>query len=692
MYRSLAATLLAACALAAQQAPFDVEAMLRLKRISEPRVAPDGQSVAFTVGTVDPDNNITHRQIYLSALQGGAPHAVTTEGDNERPRWSPDSKTIAFISTRSGTSQIWLMNASGGDQRQLTMLHTGAEGVIWSPDGRNLVFTSEVYPECKDDACNQLHLEADRSNPVKARIYDTLLYRHWTQWKTGRRKHLMVIPVTGGEARDLTPGDLDIPPFSLDGGEDYAISPDGTELCYVANGDAVLATSTNSDLFTVPLAGGETKKITINPGADVGPLYSPDGKYLAYRSQQRAGYESDRWRLLLIERATGRVIPLTEGTDRWVESYAWTPDSSQIFFVTGDRGRTTLQRISPLGGAARIVIAGGGQLGDVQFTADGKTLIYTENRLTQPTEIFTVQSNGGSPVPLTRLNEPLLAGYHLPRAEEAWIESTDKTPIHYFLLKPPGFTAGRKYPVIVLIHGGPQGAWGESWTYRWNAQIFAAAGYLVVMPNPRGSTGYGQKFIDEINGDWGGKPYDDIMAVVDKVAVLPYADGDRMAAAGASYGGYMVDWILGHTNRFKCLVSHAGVFDLRSMFGATEELWFPLWEFQGTPWDNPEMYARWSPSFFVKDFRTPTLVSHGEMDFRVPYSQGLQLFTSLQLRQVPSRLLIFPDEGHWINKPRNSMLWYKTVLDWINRWTRPAPPVAAPPPAAPAAPAAAPPG
>lgn len=692
MFRTFAAVLLAACALAAQQAPFDVEAMLRLRRISEPQVAPGGQSVAFTVQTVDPDHNTTHRQIYLTALDGAAPRAVTTEGGNERPRWSPDSKTIAFISTRSGTSQIWLMDADGANQRQLTMLRTGAEGVIWSPDGRNLVFTSEVYPECKDDACNQLRLEADRLNPVKARIYDTLLYRHWTQWRSERRKHLMVVPLTGGEARDLTPGDLDIPPFSLDGGEDYAISPDGTELCYVANGDAVLATSTNSDLFTVPLAGGETKKITINPGADVGPLYSPDGRYLAYRSQQRAGYESDRWRLMLLERATGKVTPITEGTDRWVESYAWTPDSSQIFFVTGDRGRTTLQRISPLGGAARIVIAGGGQLGDVQFTSDGKTLIYTENRLTQPTEIFKVLSNGGSPVPLTRLNQPLLADYQLPRAEEAWVESADKTPIHYFLLKPPGFTASHKYPVVVLIHGGPQGAWGESWSYRWNAQIFAAAGYLVVMPNPRGSTGYGQKFIDEINGDWGGKPYDDIMAVVDTVAALPYADGERMAAAGASYGGYMVDWILGHTNRFKCLVSHAGVFDLRSMFGATDELWFPLWEFHGTPWDNPEMYARWSPSYFVKDFRTPTLVSHGEMDFRVPYAQGLQLFTSLQLRQVPSRLLIFPDEGHWVSKPRNSMLWYKTVLDWINRWTRPAPPVSAPPTAAPTPPATMPPG
>ncbi|MCC7499377.1 MAG: S9 family peptidase [Bryobacterales bacterium] len=683
MSHIFAAVVLAGSSLAAQKAPFDVEAMLRLNRISDSQAAPDGRGVAFTVQTVDLANNVKHQQIFLTSLHGANPRAITAEGDNERPRWSPDSTTIAFLSTRSGASQIWLMDSTGANARQLTSLPTGAEGVTWSPDGKNLIFTSEVYPECNDDACNRAHLDADQASKLKARIYDTLLYRHWDHWNTARRRHLMVVPVAGGTPIDLTPGERDVPPFSLGGGENYTVSPDGAEVCYVSNGDAVLATSTNTDLFTVPIAGGDPKRITINPGADEGPIYSPDGKYLAYRSQQRAGYESDRWRLMLLERATGRVTAITEGTDRWVENYAWTPDSSQIFFVTEDRGRTTLQRISPLGGAARIVITGGGQLGDVQFTADGKTLIYTENRLTHPTEIFAVQSSGGQPAALTRLNDVLLAGYDLPPAEVAWVESADRTPVHYFLLKPPGFTADRKYPVLVLIHGGPQGAWGESWSYRWNAEVFAASGYVVVMPNPRGSIGYGQKFIDEINGDWGGKPYADIMAVVDQIAGLSYVDRDRMAAAGASYGGYMVDWILGHSNRFRCLVSHAGVFDLRSMFGATDELWFPLWEFQGTPWDNPDMYARWSPSYFVKDFQTPTLVSHGELDFRVPYTQGLQLFTSLQLKKVPSRLLIFPDEGHWINKPRNSALWYKTVIEWLNQWTKPTPPPALPVPGTP---------
>jgi dipeptidyl aminopeptidase/acylaminoacyl peptidase len=285
-------------------------------------------------------------------------------------------------------------------------------------------------------------------------------------------------------------------------------------------------------------------------------------------------------------------------------------------------------------------------------------------------ELFRVSSTGGSAVALTGLNSAVLDRHRLPPLEEFWVEGAEKTRVHSFLLKPPGFQPGRKYPVLFLIHGGPQGAWGESWSYRWNPQVFAAAGYVVVMPNPRGSTGYGQRFTDEINSDWGGKVFDDLMAVVDHVAALAYTDPDRIAAAGGSFGGYMVNWMLGHTSRFKALVSHAGVFDLRSMAGETEELWFPMWEFKGMPWDDPELYARWSPSYFVKDFSTPTLVIHGELDYRVPVGQGLQLFTALQMQKVPSKLLLFPDEGHWILKPQNSVLWYQTFLDWIGEWLK----------------------
>jgi dipeptidyl aminopeptidase/acylaminoacyl peptidase len=477
--------------------------------------------------------------------------------------------------------------------------------------------------------------------------------------------------VGGGAPRDLTPGPRDVPPFSLGGPDDYDIAPDGQEVCYSMNADPMPAASTNSDLYAVSIKGGEPRKITLNPGADSNPRYSPDGKYIAWRAQFRAGYESDRWRLMTLERANGKVTSLTETLDRWVNSFAWSPDSATLFFTTGDRGRQAIETIPVTGGSARIAASADGELDDMQLTHDLKTMVYTQQTGVSPSEIYRAASTGGAPVALTHLNDQTLNTYQMTPLEEFWVDAADGSRIQSFAVKPYGFQAGRKYPVLMLIHGGPQGAWGHSWTYRWNAQVFAAAGYLVVEPNPRGSTGYGQKFVDEINGDWGGRAFDDVMAVTDRVvASMPYADAARLTAAGGSYGGYMVDWILGHTQRFKALISHAGVYDLPSEFGTTEELWFPLWEMGGAPWDKHDDYVRWSPSSYVKDFHTPTLVIHGELDFRVPYGQGLQLFTALQMQKIPSKLLIFPDEGHWVTKPQNSILWYKTFIDWLDSWVK----------------------
>jgi dipeptidyl aminopeptidase/acylaminoacyl peptidase len=653
----------------AQTERFDVHALLKIARISEPQLSPDGRLVAFTVQRMDLENNTSSKQIYVVPVSGGEPKQITSEGNNSRPRWSPDSKRIAFVSTRGGSSQIWTMNPDGTGATQVTRLATEADGVIFSPSGKHLVFTSEVYPECADEACNRKKLEEEKASKVKARIYTSLLYRHWNEWKGKRRKHLFVIPVEGGAARDLTPGNRDVPPFSL-GGEDYAISPDGKELCFVMNTDPEPALSTNSDLFVVPLDGGEHRRISMNAGADNDPQYSPDGKWLAWRQQVRPGYESDRWRLVVMERATGRSSVLTEGVDRWVTSFTWAPDSSRLFFTIEDRGRTQVHLAPVTGGSTRLILSGASHVSEVQLSGDGKTMIYLENSGSKPNEIYSVASTGGTPTALTKLNASLLSRYKLSKLEEFWVEGAEKAKVHSFLIKPPDFDPKRRYPVLFLIHGGPQGAWGESWTYRWNAQVFAQSGFVVVQPNPRGSTGYGQKFIDEINADWGGRVYEDLMAVVDHVAALPYVAADRMAAAGGSYGGYMVNWILGHTDRFRALVSHAGVFDLRSMAGETEEIWFPLWEFRGMPWDNPEVYERWSPSYFVQNFKTPTLVFHGELDYRVPVGQGLQLFTALQMRKVPSKLVLFPDEGHWITKPQNSVLWYTTFIDWVTEWTR----------------------
>jgi dipeptidyl aminopeptidase/acylaminoacyl peptidase len=378
----------------------------------------------------------------------------------------------------------------------------------------------------------------------------------------------------------------------------------------------------------------------------------------------------------LYERSTGRTVILNDTQDRNIEEVAWSQDSTRLFYVLEDRGRTSIETMPTAGGSARRVIAGASHIGDLQFTPDGKTLIYTEQTAARPTGLFRASSTGGPAVQIENLNSSLLAEYNLPELEEVWVENpNDKTRIHSFVVKPPGFNARQKYPLLVLIHGGPQGAWGHGWSYRWNPQVFAGAGFVVVMPNPRGSTGYGQKFTDDINQDWGGRPYEDIMAVVDHMAAQPYVDGERMAAAGGSYGGYMVNWLLGHTDRFKAFVSHAGVFDLRSMAGETEELWFPIWEFHGLPWDNPDLYAKLSPSYYVRDFKTPTLVFHGELDYRVPVGQGMQLFTALQTQKVPSKIIVFPDEGHWILKPQNSLFWYRNFLDWVGEWTtkRPSP-------------------
>lgn len=688
----------------AQKQPFTVQGLLELQRISDPQVSPDGRTVAFTVQTINLAENTKPRQIYTIPVSGGAPRRITWAGDaNFRPRWSPDSRQIAFISNRGGSNQIWIMEADGSNPRQITDLATEADGVLFFPDGQNLLFVSEVYPDCPDAACNAQRVQTEKDSPVKARIYDSLLYRHWDQWRTQRVKHLLVVAASGGAPRDLTPGNRDVPPFSLSGWDDYAISPDGEEVCYVMKPDPNPAASTNSELFVVPFEGGEPVRATNMPGADNNPGYSPDGNYLAFLSQMRGGYESDRWRLAVMRRKaveetavtitpveTGRPLKgqeeeekpekqpwdpesvtfLTDALDRPVTSFTWFPDSTRLVFTTEDRGRSNIQMMSVHGGAVRVVVPGSNTLGDQQFTPDGRTMVYTEQSGSQPVELFSASSSGGSPLQVTNLNGAILEGYQITPYEEFRVESAGQTPVHSFLLKPPGFEPTKRYPALFLIHGGPQNAWAENWSYRWNAQVFASAGYVVVMPNPRGSTGYGQRFTDDINADWGGKVYDEIMAVVDHVAGLPYVDSSRLVAAGGSYGGYMVNWMLGHTQRFKAFVSHAGVFDLESFAMETEELWFPIWDLQGMPWENPEVYERWSPSKYIRDFFTPTLVIHGEHDYRVPCGQGLQLFTALQMQKVASKLLVFPEEGHWIEKPRNSVLWYETFLDWINRWGR----------------------
>jgi dipeptidyl aminopeptidase/acylaminoacyl peptidase len=664
--------LLLAGLLRAQQPGMDVNALLSIVRLSDPQVSPDGGTVAFVAQTIDVAANAKHNSIYTVPIAGGDPKLL---GVGDRPRWASGGSKIIFDSDRNGSGQIWIMNADGTGAAQLTALASEASDVTVAPDSKHIIFTSEVFPDCGiDGACNKKALDAAKTAP-HARIINSLLYRHWTTWQGARRSHLISAVLDTGagtvsDFKDLTPGNRDVPPFSLGGPDDYVISPNSQEVCFAMNTDEQPASSTNSDLFVTPIGGGDSRKITNNPAADSSPQYSPDGKYLAWRAQQRPGYESDRWRLLVMDRATGAVTVLTDLLDRWVNSFTFSPDSRNIFFTATDRGRQAIQLLPVTGGAIQIAVNGDNTLDDMQLTRDGKTMVFTRQSGSEPVQIMRAASRGGAPVALTHFNDDLLRSHPTQPLEEMSTKGSEDAQIQSFVVKPPGFDPAQKYPAVILIHGGPEGEWGQSWSYRWNEQVFASAGYVVVMPNPRGSVGFGQKFIDDVNADWGGRAYQDIMAVTDAVAALPYVDKDRIAAAGASYGGYMIDWILGHTDRFKCLVSHAGVFDLTSEAEGTEELWFPIWEFGGMPWQNPEMYAKWSPNNYVKDFKTPTLVIHGELDFRIPYTQGLALFTALQMEKVPSRLLVFPDEGHWVLHPQNSLLWYQTVLDWLSTYEK----------------------
>jgi dipeptidyl aminopeptidase/acylaminoacyl peptidase len=654
--------------------PFMIDDLLKIRRVSDPQISPDGRWIAYAIADTDKAANKRTTQIYLISTDGGEPRGITSDKQSSHsPRWSPDGKRLAFVSARDGESQIWTVELAGagtGPLKKISSISTGADGPVWSPDGKWIAFTSEVYPVCTTDDCNKQQSEKAAATKVKAKIADRLLYRHWTTWKEGKRSHVFVVSTESGETRDLTPGNYDAPPFSLGGQIDYAFSPDSKELAFARNTDKVEAISTNGDIFTVPVTGGESRRITgDNPANDLTPMYSPDGRYIAYRAQSKPGFEADRWRLMLYDRKTGQSHSLTEQFDSSVESFTFSADGQRIYLSALDQGRQPIYEL-PLGGGPGKKLINDGFNDDVQVSADGKTLVFTRQSLARPVEIYKANSIGAGVTQLTKTNDELLVDFNLKPAEEVSWEGAAGARVSGFITKPANFTAAKKWPLIVLIHGGPQGAWNDSWSYRWNPQLFAAAGYVVFAPNPRGSTGYGQKFVDEISADWGGKVYTDILNGVAYVASMPYVDRERIGAAGGSYGGYMVNWIEGHNNdprvKFSALVSHAGVYNLTSMYGATEELWFAEWEFKGMPWTNPEMYAKWSPHMFVKEFKTPLLVIHGELDYRVPVGEGLQLFTALQRQGVESKLLVYPDEGHWVLKPQNSELWYNNVLEWFD--------------------------
>src|SRR6266478_4301136 len=722
----LAALLLLATSVLAQtpsqKHPFTFEDMVKLKRVGAPVPSPDGKWVVFDCVDIDLEANTRISHLWIVPTSGPAAagrRLNPTPNHEERPRFSPDGKRLIWTSKATDPTQIWMcdFNAEAGQlvekPHQVTSISTGADGAIWSPDGKNIVFVSSVYPDCKDDACNKQRDEELKKSKVKAKIFTRLFYRHWNAFTEFKRSHLFVISadaradrsadiLSAGQAgvspaeseapgetpgvptgkmpvlqpRDLTHGDHDVPPFSLGGQDMYAISPDGQELAYTSNIDEVEATSTNNEIFVVPISGGTAKKISTSPGADNTPVYSPDGKHIAWRSMARAGFEADKESLIIYQRKLGQSRNATINFDRSVGSLTWTPDSKAICFTAEDHGEAPIWVLLMDGKQPKQVARL--HADDLVFSKDGNSLFFSHVSIGAPSEIARLdvkekpKTANLAPIAVTHMNDAVLSQIDMQPMESFTFPGANNENVEGFIIRPPGFDSTKKYPLKFLIHGGPQGAWGNSWTYRWNAQLFAATGnYVVVMINFHGSTCYGQKFTDSISGDWGGKPYVDLMKGLDYVEkTYLFIDKNREAALGASYGGYMANWILGHTNRFKCIVSHDGTFNTESVYGTTEELWFPEWEFQGPPWNNRELYRKFSPHLFADKFKTPTLVVHGQNDYRLDVSEGFQLFTTLQRLKIPSKMLYFPDEGHWVLKPQNSRLWYKTVNDWVDQWCK----------------------
>jgi dipeptidyl aminopeptidase/acylaminoacyl peptidase len=674
---ALLAVLIAATAADLHARPITFEDFFGTARVSDPQWSHDGKHLAFVVTDYSIEKNKGDSDIYMISSKGGEIHRLThNEGRDSQPRFSPDGKWLAFTSSRSGESQIWLLPLGGGEAKQLTTLSTGASSPQWTSDGERIVFRSSVYPDCADDDCNAERLKAEEESKVKARVLDELFYVHWDSWRDDRRSHVFIMPVSGGGARDLTPYHHEVPTIALGSSHDVAISPDGTELCVAVNTDANAAWSINNDLFIVPAGGGEWQRITDNPANDNHPVYSPDGKYIAYRAMARPGFEADRYRLMLYDRKAAKSIDisgeLAGELDLSVASIAWSSDRKHLYVRCADNGYNSIYRVEAKNGKVKKLTSEM-YTSSLTVSPDGKRLAFLRQSAAMPNEVYISKNDGDDAVNITRINDQRLAGVDMNPLEAFYFEGAGGDQVQGWLLKPPGFDPDREYPFIFLVHGGPQGAWGDIFHYRWNYQMFAAPGYVVAAINPRGSTGFGQEFTDQISGDWGGKVFDDLMMGLDYVLeTYPFIDDTRMASAGASYGGYMMNWFAGHTDRFKCLVNHDGVYNLDSMYGATEELWFPEWEFYGTPWSNPDMYKKWSPHRYAAKFgeyKTPMLIVHGALDYRVPLAEGMQAFTAMQRQGVPSKFLYFPDETHFVLKPQNARLWWETVHGWIAEWT-----------------------
>jgi dipeptidyl aminopeptidase/acylaminoacyl peptidase len=682
--------------------PMAIDDLFRFKRLSDPRISPDGKLVVYVVGSVDLEANSSSSNLWLGSTENkGEPRQLTNTTKKDRhPCWSPDGKHILFESNRSGDNQLWIIDLDGGEARQLTHISTEAGSGIWSPDGKHIAFVSAVYPEYSEksfkesDALNKKRKEEIEKSPVKAKVHTKLFYRHWDSYVEDKRQHLFVMSADGGEPKDVTPGDRDAYPTSstFSTGDNFTFSPDGNYLVFTAVPAKDEAWSTNYEICRVPIKGGRTDWETLtknNQAADSGPIFSPDGKALAFRAQKRPGFEADKWELMVVDcdvsggfrgKPWSVTHELASKTDLSVDEFVWTAGLGSgevsLIFAASEMGLQPLFQVFPWAESERRPVVTQGGLGfkaSLSASLHGKQIAFSHALMNQPPEVLTCGSDLRSSVAqnISHANDKLLAELDLPRPASVKVK-VEGGEMQMWLLKPPGFDPDKKWPLAYLVHGGPQGAWEDGWSYRWCPELWAAQGYVVALPNPRGSTGFGQKFVDEISGDWGGKCFDDLMKGVDYLEKLPYIDKERMAAAGASFGGYMMDWFQGNTTRFKTLITHCGVYNFESMYAQTEELWFDEWEHGGPPWGpNRKSYEKHSPHRYAKNFKTPMLIIHNDLDFRVPVSQGHELFTTLQRLRIPSKFINFPDEGHWVLKPRNSEYWHKEVFAWLKKYVPP---------------------
>jgi dipeptidyl aminopeptidase/acylaminoacyl peptidase len=666
---------------AAELRPFDVRDFLALKRLSSVAIAPDGKHVVYAVRSDDLAANQSSNALWVLDLtkHGALPQRLTEDEPHDgSPAWSADGRWVYFLSSRGGTAQVWRVPAAGGAAAQVTNLPLEVGSFRLAPGGDRLLVSLEVFLDCDSLACTRERIDTAAHAPASGVLHEELFVRHWDAWSDGRRSQLFVLTldpngVASGVPVNLTAGiDADVPskPFGTE--DDYTISPDGTQVVLSARVAASTeAWSTNFDLYCVPITGGTPRNLTAdNPAADTRPVFSPDGKTLAYLAADRAGLESDRQHLVLLDWASLVPRPVTAKWDRSIDGFAWSRDGKTLFATTDHLGQHPLWAVDVASGRA-AAITGEGNV--ESFSVGASRILVAQSTLARPAELFSVGFAGGKPQQLTKLNQPLLAQRRLGEYEQFSFNGWHDETVYGYVVKPPGLKAGQKYPVAFVVHGGPQGSMGNEWHWRWNAETLAGAGYGVVMIDFHGSTGYGQAFTDSISGDWGGKPLVDLKAgFVAALKRYPWLDGARACALGGSYGGYMMNWIAGQwPDGFKCLVSHDGVFDNRSMYYSTEELWFPEWEMGGPEYANPEGYARFNPVDYVKNWRTPTLVIHGQLDYRVPLEQGLSVFTALQRRGIPSEFLYFPNENHWVLKPADRVQWYDTVIAWMNRWTAP---------------------